>query len=142
MEKIKYGMIGIGTTITFFFVLGIPTAVIKNPWFTRMIETNLLDISFLVITSILLGTFLSISLYKKYSVKACTTSTYAGGFGSVFAFGCPICNKALVFLFGTSAIMTYFEPYRPVLGIVSILILLGSIFYISKKSTSKIGEGS
>jgi len=132
-SKIKYAFIGIGYSIAFFFLFGIPTAVISNPWFIRMIENNTLDYVFLILSSVLLGAYVGVHYYKKNKSHSCGISTYAGGVGSFLAFGCPVCNKVLVFLFGTTTLMVYFEPYRPVLGVVSSTLLVGALYFRIKE---------
>jgi hypothetical protein len=47
-----------------------------------------------------------------------------GGLLSVFAIGCPVCNKLVVLALGYGGAMTYFAPVQPILGFVSIGLLL------------------
>ncbi len=47
-----------------------------------------------------------------------------GGLLSVFAVGCPVCNKIVVLALGTGGAMTYFAPLQPVLGFISVGLLL------------------
>jgi len=131
--RMKYGMIGAGSAIGLFFLFGIPTDLIPNPWFIRMIGRNILDYIFLVSSSVLLGAYIGMHLYKKNASKKCNAVTYSGGIGSFLAFGCPICNKVLVLLFGATALMTYLEPYRPVLGLVSTTLLGGALYWKVKR---------
>lgn len=49
--------------------------------------------------------------------------------GGFLAFGCPICNAVLLALFGSSALMTYFDPLRPLLGAVSVVAFVGLLYY-------------
>lgn len=127
--EIKYWIIGILSSILLFFIFGIPTDLIPNPWFVRMIGKSVLDYFFLVTSSILLGGYIGIYFYKKKVSNKCEVATYSGGIGSIFAFGCPICNKLLVLLFGTTALLAYFEPYRAYLGFLSIGLLGGAIYF-------------
>ena len=43
---------------------------------------------------------------------------------SVFAVGCPACNKLVVFALGASGALTYFAPLQPVLGLFTLGLLL------------------
>jgi len=45
---------------------------------------------------------------------------------SVFAIGCPVCNKLVVLALGTGGALTYFAPVQPVLGLLSV----GLLFYV------------
>ena len=131
--KTKYWLIGILSSIVVFLLFGIPTALIQTPWFIRMVERSTFDYLFLITSSILLGAYIGVHYYKKNTVKKCDAITYSGGIGSFLAFGCPICNKLLVFLFGATALMTYLDPYRPILGFGSIALLGGAVYWRIKK---------
>jgi hypothetical protein len=50
------------------------------------------------------------------------------------AFGCPICNAFLLALFSSSALMTYFNPLRPLLGAVSVVFFAGLLYSRSRDS--------
>ncbi|MFH1752239.1 MAG: hypothetical protein ABH821_04860 [archaeon] len=131
--QVKYFITGISLSIAFFLLFGVVTNLIPNSLFNRMIETTVLDYFFLVTSSVLLGSYVAVHLYKKNTAKKCDAVTYSGGVGSFLAFGCPICNKLLVILFGATTLITYFEPYRPVLGFVSIVLLVGALYWVIKK---------
>lgn len=126
-------MIGIFSGIGFFLLFGIVTDLIPNPWFIRMVGKTSLDYFFLITSSMLLGSYIAVHLQKKNIAKKCKIATYSGGAGSFLAFGCPICNKLLVLLFSATALITYFEPYRPMLGFVSVVVLSGALYWRIKK---------
>ena len=130
--KTKYLAIGILSSIGLFLLFGIVTDLIQNPWFTRMVEKTTIDYFFLITSSLLLGSHIAIHFYKKNSSKKCRIATYSGGAGSFLAFSCPICNKLLVLLLGATTLMMYFEPYRYVLGFVSIGLLALSLYWNQK----------
>ena len=132
-NKIKYIIIGLLFATGFYLLFGIITALIPNTWFTRMIPANNLDNIFLITNSLLLGTYLGLYYWKKEKKKLCNITSTSGGIAGFFAFSCPICNKILVIIFGTTALMNYLEPIRPILGIISILLLLLGIYLLIKK---------
>jgi hypothetical protein len=43
---------------------------------------------------------------------------------TTFTVGCPICNKLVVGLIGVSGALTYWAPLQPVLGVLSIALLV------------------
>ncbi len=43
---------------------------------------------------------------------------------STFAVGCPICNKLVVAVIGVGGSLTYWAPLQPVLGVLSIGLLI------------------
>ena len=50
-----------------------------------------------------------------------------GSLGAFFAIGCPICNKLVLLLLGTSGAIAVYAPLQPVLGAVSLGLLAGSV---------------
>ncbi len=129
LQKRKPILLGVLSGLIFFLFFGIVTSIIPNHWFTRMIPIKMLDWVFLVISSLLIGAYIAVHLYKKKKSSSCSITATAGGVGSFFAFACPICNQLLVILFGATALLTYFEPYRPVLGFVSNGLLAGALYW-------------
>lgn len=132
LQKRKPILLGVISGLSFFLFFGIVTSIIPNAWFTRMILIQTLDWVFLVISSLLIGAYMTVHLYKKKNSSSCNITATAGGVGSFFAFACPICNQLLVILFGATALLTYFEPYRPVLGFVSNGLLAGALYWRTK----------
>ncbi len=61
-----------------------------------------------------------------YTLKAGGRSegkVISGGFLSFLAVGCPICNKLVLVLLGSSGALTYFAPAQLLIGIASIALL-------------------
>lgn len=133
---IKYVILGIAFSVAAFLLYGIPTAIIPNPYFKRMTVTNMLDLTLLILTAVLLGSYLSLHLYSKKQSKSSNIAAATGGFTGIFAFSCPLCNVLLVSLFGSSLLLTYFEPIRPLFGIFTVGIL-GSAIYFKASSLNK-----
>ena len=104
----------------FFTATGVVTGLIPTPLYVRMVPITFLDYFFLFTTSVLAAVFFG---KKKCSI---TESRLAkiGGVTGFIAFGCPTCNIFLLAFFSTSAIMTYIDPLRPLLGITSTVILI------------------
>lgn len=127
--KIKYTFIGVVVSVIIFFLFGVITALIPNLWFTRMVRGVALDYFFLIASSALLGIYIGIHFYKKNISKKCNLVAGSSGFGTFLAFSCPICNKILILLFGTTALLAYFEPYRHYLGFLSIGLLIGALYF-------------
>jgi hypothetical protein len=48
---------------------------------------------------------------------------FSGGFLSFLAVGCPVCNKLVVLLLGTSGALSIFAPLQIYTGIASLLLL-------------------
>ena len=133
-KKIKSILIAVGSAVLSYLIFGAVTAVIKNPFFTRMTPVGALENFSLAITSLLVGFYIGLVYYGRAAKKdkVCNASATAGGVFGFLTFGCSICNKILVFLFGVTGVLTYFEPLRPSLGILSIGLLSFAIFKKAK----------
>ncbi|TYL37399.1 hypothetical protein CV102_17450 [Natronococcus pandeyae] len=59
---------------------------------------------------------------------------FGGLIGGFLAVSCPVCNAILLALFGSSALMTYVDPLRPLLGVVSVTLLVGLIYVRHRRS--------
>jgi len=131
--KLSFYGLGMASSLFIFALMGSVTSLIPNPFFTRMVPSTMMDYIFLSLSSILMGAYIGVHFYKRNISKKCNAITYSGGIGSLLAFGCPICNKLLVILFGTTALMQYFEPMRPLLGYISIFLLSIALYWRIKK---------
>ena len=123
-QNIKFLLIGILSAIIIFFIVGIPSDVIPNKRYTRMIPATGLDMFFLFSISIMLGIYIGLFFYlKKQRQKQKNAATYIGAAGGTLAIFCPTCIQFLVLIFGTAALMTYLEPLRPYIGFLSIALI-------------------
>ena len=131
--SIRWGAVGraavlsVGAGIAALFGAGLPTAVVANPWFTRMTPVRSQDYIVLGITVALAGALGATYAFPTACRSQQGTMT-AGGFLSILASGCPICNKVVVMLLGVGGALTYFAPLQPVLGLSSIALLSGAVF--------------
>ena len=55
------------------------------------------------------------------------TAGLVGGTVTLFAVGCPVCNKLVVALIGTAGALNVFAPIQPVLGTAAIALLVWSL---------------
>ena len=134
--KIRSILIGISATFLIFFVFGIVTVLIKNPFFARMTPVYWYDYAFLVLTALHSGAYIGLWHYNKNNQKNINSRCYyaatGGAVGGFFSFGCAICNKLLIWILGLSGVIAYFMPIKPMLGIISV-ILLGYAVYFQLK---------
>lgn len=130
-RKKKYAVLIASITIlVVYIVLGMITAIVPNPFFIRMMPVRWFDQVFLLTTAILSGIFFGMYYYAKQTTSVCSFSATGGILAGIFSFGCAICNHLLIFVFGISGVLTYFAPLQPILGVISIIVL---IFAISKQ---------
>lgn len=107
-----------------FLILSIPTAVFRSSLFTRMTPVFWFDYVFVVVNSFLIGLYYALSKTSK-NPKTCTLEkkSFFAQFLALFGIACPICNKLLVFLFGIPLLMTFLEPARPFISLLSTVLL-------------------
>lgn len=102
-------------------VLAVPTAIIANPWFTRMTPVEPEQYAVWIVTSVLTGALLATYVDPDLRRGLGGQSVGAGLLG-VFAVGCPVCNKLVVAILGSSGALTYFAPVQPVLGLAAVAL--------------------
>jgi hypothetical protein len=111
----------LGTAIT-GLALGIPTDLVPNPWFTRMLPPDPGNYFFWISTSLLTGALLATYALPKPDRDRAAGAGIGGGVLGLLAAGCPVCNKLVVLLLGVSGALTYFQPVQPILGAVGLVI--------------------
>jgi len=82
-----------------------------------MTEVNGWDYIILSFESLLIGLF--------FGIQAPHCATKKAGIGGVLGFvgfGCSVCNKILLLLFGSSFLLSYFEPVRHYAGALGLLL--------------------
>lgn len=103
-------------------VIGVPTDVIPNPWFTRMTPVRTLDVLLLPPTALLLGALFALPVRGGPSEGRTGVAGFGSGMLGWFAIGCPICNKIVLAVAGVSGALTYFAPVQPILGISALVL--------------------
>jgi hypothetical protein len=104
----------------------VPTGVIATDFFTRMTPVRWWDYPLWIAASVLVG--LTAATYMRIADAtseqgARPGTTIGGSLLTVFAIGCPVCNKLVVAILGFGGALTYFAPLQPVLGLTSIALL-------------------
>ena len=121
-------LVGLAAAALTTLAIGAPTAVIPNPFFTRMTPTRPQDYLFLALTALLVGLVAATYVTPRRPLVADLPPggegrLTAGGLLSFLAVGCPVCNKLVVLALGTSGALRYFEPVQPLLGLASLALL-------------------
>jgi hypothetical protein len=104
-------------------VIGLPTDVIPTPLFGRMTPVRPADVVLLALTALASGALLATYLRRDRTERLPKAGLGAGALGYL-AVGCPVCNKAVVLLLGTSGAVTTFEPLQPLLGALAVALTL------------------
>jgi hypothetical protein len=105
---------------------GVPTGLIETPLYFRMTPVRWWDYPFWVAGAVLVG--LLAATYVNQPERGRPASSQGkilgGGLLSVFAIGCPVCNKLVVLALGAAGALTYFAPVQPALGFLSVGLLI------------------
>jgi hypothetical protein len=129
----RFWVVAAVATLASVTVLGIPTAVIPNPFFIRMTPTEPINVAVLVISAPLMG--LLVATYLAPDPRRLAERHDAGGTGraslggvaAYLAIGCPICNKIIVAVLGVSGALTVFGPLQPIIGLASVALLTATL---------------
>ncbi len=115
--------LGVIVAVIMFAALGTVAALWENPLFMRMTPTGGFEIALLLLLSVLTG------LYVGLPQTECGKRT--AGTGGVIGFlgiACPVCNKILVLLFGSTLLLEYYEPARLYLALGGTALLAVAIW--------------
>ena len=120
----------VGSGLLSALVLGLPTDVIPNPVFGRQgTPVEPWAVPVLIITAILSGLLAATYLRLDANAEQPADLDQPGRFGGIggllsfFAIGCPICNKLVIIVIGTSGALTWFAPIQPYLGLIAMGLL-------------------
>lgn len=122
-----------GGTLLAAVALGVPSAVVPNPFFTRMTPTEPFNVLVLVLSVPLAGLLLATYIAKGGAVARDIHADAGSGratLGSVAAYlaiGCPLCNKIVVAALGVSGAVNVFGPAQPFIGAASVALLAATL---------------
>jgi hypothetical protein len=134
----RWGAAALGT-LGVALLTGLPTVMVPNPVFTRMVPVTGWNRPVWIVTSVLAG--LLLATYVRDDAGPVTESAdtdpdgsadqldapsrrgSVAGVLSYLAIGCPVCNKLVVVALGTSGAMSWFAPLQPLLAVASIGLL-------------------
>jgi len=110
-------------------VLGVPTGVIPTSLYTRMTPVLWWNYPVLAASAILLGLTAASYLWQPVpqAVPGAKVAT-GGGVLSLFAIGCPVCNKLVVLAIGATGALRWFAPVQPVLAVASLAMLAATLW--------------
>lgn len=104
-------------------IIGIPTGLISTPWYARMTPVLWWNYPIWVVTVLLSGLVAATYVRIGERATAPAAGVFGGGVLSMFAVGCPICNKLVVVALGTSGALNIWAPIQPIIGVVALGLL-------------------
>jgi len=116
---------GIAAVLT-ALAIGIPTGIIQTSWYHRMTPVLWWNYPVWAISAILTGALVATYVRDPALQLQATQGgkTFVGSMLSLFAVGCPICNKFVVMAIGVSGALNWFAPVQPVLAAGSLGLLV------------------
>ena len=118
-------VVGVLAAVATALVIGVPTGIIETHWYTRMTPVLWWNYPVWALSSILTGALVA-TYVRDPSLPVPATQggkTFIGTIVSVFAVGCPICNKLVVMAVGVSGALNWFAPAQPFLAAGSVGLL-------------------
>ncbi|MGK2850332.1 MAG: hypothetical protein ACSLFN_05395 [Candidatus Limnocylindrales bacterium] len=127
----RFWVVSVLGTVASAIVLGVPSAVIPNPFFVRMTPTEPVNVVVWLVSAPLAGLLVATYIARTGTVRdphadPGTGQVTIGGVGAFLAIGCPICNKIIVAVLGVSGALNVFAPLQPLIGALSIALLAGT----------------
>ncbi|NIJ10175.1 hypothetical protein FHU38_000519 [Saccharomonospora amisosensis] len=102
-------------------LVGVPTDIIANPVFSREVPVRWWEYPVLAATVLLTWSWFAIQAPPPQERES--RRPLAGVVLSVFAVGCPVCNKLVLLALGTSGALGIWAPVQPFLALISIGLL-------------------
>lgn len=112
----------VAVAVVMFVCLGTVAALWNDPFFMRMSATSGFEVALLLLQSALAGIYVGL--------PHCRCGKRTAGFGAVIGslgIACPVCNKILVFLVGSTLLLEYFEPARLYVALAGVALLAVAI---------------
>jgi hypothetical protein len=108
-------------------ILGVPTDVIPTPWFSRQLPVDPYDVIVLVALSLITGAL--VATYAVTDDPAVATKRVGIGSGLLgwFAISCPVCNKLVIAMIGTSGATSIVAPAQPALGGAAVVLAAAAL---------------
>ncbi len=116
---VRFGFVATAVAAAYLVVIGIPTAIIANPLFHRMIPAGTWNYLAWAVPAALFGPLMATYLVAWPQACRVDRRLGAGGLLSFLAVGCPVCNKLVVLAVGMSGAIHYFGPLQPFLAVIS-----------------------
>lgn len=116
-----------GGAVLTALMIGVPTDVVPNPIFGRSVPVQWWNYPTLAVTALLGGIVLATYVKSPDTATPGSTSTTrlgsVGGVLSLLAVGCPVCNKLVLLVLGTSGALSFWAPVQPLVAVASIVLL-------------------
>ncbi len=127
----RAGLAALGT----FLLIAIPTDILPNPLFGREIPVRWWEYPVLAATVLLTAAWFGIRTARESGVAGADERAERPALVTVgvatawFAVACPVCNKIVLLLLGTTGALGIWAPLQPWLAALSLVLLAGAVTY-------------
>lgn len=128
----RFWLAALGGAALTLVVLGLPSAIIPNPVFGRMVPVRPSDVAIWLASAPLFGLTLATYAVRPHvsdHARGEEVRLGLGGLAVFFAIGCPVCNKLVLIALGTSGALSIFAPIQPIIGVASLVFLVATLTY-------------
>jgi hypothetical protein len=108
-------------------LLGVSTGVVPTPWVGRIVPVRAFDVGVWAALSVLTGALAVSYVLARPGRHAERNAGLGSGVLGWFAVSCPVCNKLVVLLFGTSGALHTFRPAQPILGACAVALAAAAL---------------
>lgn len=119
---IRFG-IGLAASAGVAVAVGVPSALLANPFFVRMTPVPWWSYAAWVATAVLSGILAATYWHAPSAPGTPQRAGIIANIGSILAVGCPVCNKLVVAALGVSGALGVWASIQPVLAAVSLAVL-------------------
>ena len=118
-------VVALASTVATAFIIGVPAGTIRTSFYHRMTPVLWWNYPVWALSAVLTGALVATYVRDPRPNVPVTQGgkTFAGSMLSLFAVGCPICNKLVVMAIGVTGALNWFAPVQPVLALASLGLL-------------------
>ncbi len=120
MRRLLAAVVGMLVTA---LVIGVPTGIVATPFYHRMTPVLWWNYPVWAVTALLSGLILATYIRTDDVSSRPSQVGFAGGFLSLLAVGCPICNKVVVLAIGVTGALNLWAPLQPLIAVLSLGLL-------------------
>lgn len=134
-----HGLLAVALTV---LLIGVPTDIIPNPVFGREVPVRWWEYPVLGATAALTGAWFAIGRPAAQEKPERSGLMGVGVFAAWFAVACPVCNKLVLLVLGTSGAMGLWAPAQPYVAALSLVLLLASVVWKWRTKRDGCADGS
>lgn len=120
-------IVAAGVTLATALVIGVPSGIISTPFYHGMTPVLWWNPPIWAGTAILAGLVSATYVRSALPTRRPGQTSGVASLVSLFAVGCPICNKIVVAVVGVSGALNLWAPVQPILEVLSVAALAASL---------------